>query len=83
MNRKVIGAAFLGLLFVKFAGRRHGFAGGHGPGHRHRLDANDPRRQWILEFHRGLHEADAEALAGTAAGTTGDAAPTANPSTAD
>jgi hypothetical protein len=79
MNRKVIGAALVGLLFVKFAGHRHGFAGGHGPGHRRRLDANDPRRQWILEFHRSLHEADAEALAGT----TADAAPTANPSPAD
>ncbi|HEX7473157.1 MAG TPA: hypothetical protein VF323_08735 [Candidatus Limnocylindrales bacterium] len=82
MNRKVIGAAFLGLLAFKAASRHHGMGAGHGPGgrHRRRLDPNDPRRQWIREFHRSLHEADdAEA----AEGTTGDATASTNAATAD
>ena len=57
------------------------WAPGTGPGARHgrRLGADDPRRQWIREFHRSLHEADeAEAQ-----GTAGDAAPNTNPATAD
>lgn len=85
MNRKVIGAAFLGLLAFKAVGRHHGMGPGHGPGGRHsrRLDANDPRRQWIREFHRSLHEADDAEAAGTTAGTAGAASPSAGPTTAD
>lgn len=48
------------------------WAGGSGSG----TDAsNDPRRQWIAEFHKSLHEADA----GTGRGT--DTPPTAPPTT--
>ena len=80
MNRKVIGAAFLGLLAFKAVSRHHGMGAGHGPGGRHsrRLGPDDPRRQWIAEFHRSLHEADAEA----AEGTTGDTAPPTDHATA-
>jgi hypothetical protein len=84
MNRKILGAAFLGLLAFKIVGRHHGMGAGHGPGgrHRRRLDANDPRRQWIREFHRSLHEADDAEAASTTAGTAGDAPPTTDPATA-
>ena len=78
---KFLGAAFLGFLALKIVSRHHPMGAGHGPGGRHgfRPDANDPRRQWIREFHRSLHEADdAEAK-----GTTGDATPSTNPATAD
>ncbi len=102
MNRKVIGAAFLGFVALKAASRHHamghgfgprepGMVGGFGPRGRHgrhggrfgSIDANDPRRQWIREFHRGLHEADEAEAAGTTAGTAGDAPSTTNPATAD
>ena len=96
MNRKVIGATFLGLLAFKAASRHHGMASGfgprgygmgaaHGPGGRHgrHLDANDPRRQWIREFHRSLHEADEAEAAGTTAGTAGDATPSKDAARAD
>ena len=81
MNRRVIGAAFLGLLVFKAISRHHPMGAGHGPGGRHsrRLDANDPRRMWIREFHRSLHEADEAAAAGTA----GDATPSAGSASAD
>ena len=79
MDRKVIGAAIVGLLLVKVVGRHHGMGPGFGPRHRRRLDANDPRREWIREFHRSLHEAD-EADAEAAAATAGPA--TASPATA-
>lgn len=64
---------------------RFGPSGRRGPGGRHgrHLDANDPRRQWIREFHRSLHEDDEAEAAGATAGTAGDAAPTSNPASAD
>jgi hypothetical protein len=85
MNRKILGAAFLGFLVLKVVSRHHPMGGGHGPMGRHgrRLDVNDPRRQWVREFHRSLHEADEAEAAGATAGTAGDAATTTNPATAD
>ena len=106
MNRKVLGAAFLGFVALKAAGRHHAMGGGFGPpsglgpqgrpgfgpggfGRRGRrgfgpgsADSNDPRRQWIREFHRSLHEADEAEAAGTTPGTDGDAPSTTNPATA-
>ena len=103
MNRKVIGAAFLGFVALKAASRHHGMGAGFGPRepgmvggigpwgrhgrHGRRLGADDPRRQWVREFHRSLHEADEAEAAGTTAGTTagtaGDAPSTTDPATAD
>ncbi len=64
---------FLFLIF-SFAGRRRMWGGGHGywgPGYGRGPwggptgmtgpDAsNDPRRQWIADFHKSLHEAEAK-----------------------
>ena len=88
MNGKVLGAAVIGFLALKAVSRHHGMGAGYGPGGRHgghsrRLDANDPRRQWIREFHRSLHEADEAEAAGATAGTATDAPPTAKSSTAN
>jgi hypothetical protein len=76
-----LGGLVLGIVLAKVASN-HGVAAGHGPGHRRRLSADDPRRQWIREFHRSLHEADDAEAGGTSAGTTGDAASAAKPATA-
>lgn len=80
---------FLGFLFFAFAGRRRrgpwGMAGGpghwgHGP-----MGAGpwggptgdgDPRRAWIAEAHRRLHEEEARAAGSSAPGAPG--APTPN-----
>jgi hypothetical protein len=56
---------FLGFLFFAFAGRRRA---GWGPGHGHgpwggRMgpgDPSDPRRRWVAEMHRRLHEEEAQ-----------------------
>ena len=53
---------FLGFLVFAFAGRRRGSWGpGHGPWSRHggRGGADDPRRQWVADMHRRLHEEEA------------------------
>lgn len=69
---------FVGFLFFAFAGRRRGpwgMAGGHGrwghgpwagPG-----GEGDPRRQWIAEAHRRLHEEEARGAAGGSSAGTG------------
>jgi hypothetical protein len=75
---------FLGFLFFALAGRRRrgpwGMAGGHGgPGWGHGpwgmhggpTGDGDPRRAWIAEAHRRLHEEEAR-NAGSA-GTSGTA----------
>jgi hypothetical protein len=61
---------FLGFVFFAFAGRRRAAWGpSFGPGHGHgpwagRMDPGgpggtaDPRRQWIADLHRSLHEED-------------------------
>ena len=76
---------FVGFLFFAIGGRRRAWArgpmggrggwGGHGT-----WENGDPRRQWVAEAHRRLHEEDA---AGTSAGgpTTGSG-PSTEPSTA-
>jgi hypothetical protein len=68
---------FIGFLFFAFGGRRralgHGPMGGHGSwGDRGPWGDGDPRRQWIADAHRRLHEEDAT-RGGTqaASGTTG------------
>jgi hypothetical protein len=69
---------FLGVLFLAFAGRRRGpwgYAGpgrwGHGPWSGP-MGADDPRRQWIADAHRRLHEEEAGA-----AGASGSSGPPA------
>ena len=60
---------FIGFLFFAFAGRRHGPWGRYGPG---RMGYGpwggdvDPRRQWIADAHRRLHEEDARTAPGQA-----------------
>jgi hypothetical protein len=73
---------FLGLLFFAFAGRRRGPWGAHGgPGRMgygpwgDGFGDGDPRRQWIADAHRRLHEDEARGVGATgssaaAAGTT-------------
>ena len=77
---------FLFLIF-SFAGRRRAWGGGHGhwgsgygrgpwggPTGTTGPDASsDPRRQWIADCHRSLHEAEAKAGRAHHAGRPGDA----------
>ena len=54
---------FIGFLFFSFAGRRRGAWGpgrGHGPwaGRMGTVDPSDPRRQWVADMHRRLHDED-------------------------
>lgn len=63
----------IGLIAFAFGGRRRG-PWGHGWyrggwGNDPLGDPSDPRRQWIAEAHRRLHEADA-ASSGQAGGST-------------
>jgi hypothetical protein len=70
---------FIGFLFFAFGGRRRGSWGPYGGHGRMGYgpwgdDTNaggptsgDPRRQWIADEHRRLHEAEARASAGQAA----------------
>jgi hypothetical protein len=81
---------FVGLLFFAFAGRRRAWGSGHGhwgagygrgpwggPTGMTGPDASsDPRRQWIADFHKRLHEAESKP-----GEPTGSTDPT-NPSTA-
>jgi hypothetical protein len=61
---------FLGFLFFAFAGRRRGPwgpYGGHGRGYGPwggDLSQGDPRRQWIADAHRRLHEEEARNASG-------------------
>ena len=88
MNCKIVGVAILGLVLAKVASN-HGMGAAHGGAAygprshlgRHR-DPNDPRRQWIREFHRSLHDADEADAAATSAGSTGAGAQATNPATA-
>jgi hypothetical protein len=63
---------FIGFLFFAFSGRRRGWGpyGGHGRmGYGPWGDdttSGDPRRQWIADAHRRLHEEEARAAAGQA-----------------
>jgi hypothetical protein len=59
---------FLGLLAAAFGGRRRGWGGsGWGHGYGPMGSGDDPRRQWIADAHRRLHEEEAR---------TGDTTPT-------
>jgi hypothetical protein len=74
--------SFLALAAL-FAGRRHG----HGPWGMHRAmgpgswgpggsngSSDDPRRAWVAEMHRSLHEADAKAAGGATTAQSSDRA---------
>jgi hypothetical protein len=50
-----------------------------GPGRFGQMDENDPRRAWVAEAHRHLHEADAARTASAASGTTTPGDPSAGP----
>jgi hypothetical protein len=84
----------IGFFVSMVAGRRHRWAG-HGPmgiqggpgrfgpmggpGRHGQMDENDPRRQWVAEAHRHLHEADAARTASAAAGATTPRDPSTGP----
>ncbi len=74
---------FFGLFAFAFGGRRRGPWGpGSGPGRWGPWDATDsgdPRRQWVADAHRRLHEEEAR----NAGATTGSAAGTQPPSPFD
>ena len=85
---------FVGFLFFAFAGRRRAWGNGHGhwgagygrgpwggpaPGMTGPDASTDPRRQWVADMHRSLHEA--ESKAGQPAGPADPTTPT-NPPTA-
>jgi hypothetical protein len=66
---------FIGMLASAFGGRRRHWAGhgpmgrgpwmgGHGP-----MGDGDPRRQWIADAHRHLHEEEAARSAGASPGS--------------
>ncbi len=82
---------FLFLIF-SFAGRRRAWGGGHwnsgygrgpwgspsGPAGTAGPDAStDPRRQWVADMHRSLHEAEAKTA--QPAGSTDPTTPTSPP----
>jgi hypothetical protein len=70
---------FLGLLFLAFGWRRRGPWGygrgyGYGP-----MSEGDPRREWIVDAHRRLHEEDerrgsTDVTGGPGGGSTGGSA---------
>jgi hypothetical protein len=66
---------FIGLLFAAFGGRRRGWGGGPswGQGYGPSGYQDDPRRQWIADAHRKLHEDEAR----TGGTTPTDKGPTA------
>ncbi len=65
-----------GLFAFAFGGRRRWGGGpgwGYGP-HGYTGNPDDPRRQWIADAHRRLHEEEAR-TAGTSSGAATDAQP--------
>jgi hypothetical protein len=78
---------FMGFLFFSFlalaaifSGRRHRHGawghhamgpGGFGPGGPGGGQSGDPRRAWVAEIHRSLHEEDAQAAGPTGPTSTG------------
>lgn len=81
---------FGGLFMLAVRGPRHGWGrhwerrwdrmgyGPMGPGGW----TDDPRRQWVAEAHRRLHEEEAARSAGSSGGPTGPATPNAGGPTA-
>jgi hypothetical protein len=65
--------SFFGFLAFAFGGRRRHWGGGFGPMGMHRgfgqSDDHDPRRQWVAEAHRRLHEEEAARTGSTSTGT--------------
>ena len=70
---------FFGFLAFAFGGRRRGPWGpAYGPGRWGAWDATDggdPRRQWIADAHRRLHEEDARSGGSTTGTPTGTEPP--------
>lgn len=62
---------FIGFLFFAFAGRRGRGPWGMHPGSRYWAapGEGDPRRQWIAEAHRRLHEEEAREASAPSGGT--------------
>lgn len=51
---------FICIAAFAFGGRRRGWGGGPGWGNGYGpMSSDDPRRQWIVDAHRRLHEEDA------------------------
>jgi hypothetical protein len=73
---------FIGFMAFAFGGRRRGGWGhGYGPGRWGPWDATesgDPRRQWIADAHRRLHEEEARSAGPNP--STGANAPSGSPS---
>ncbi|MEO5964344.1 MAG: hypothetical protein ABIR11_02670 [Candidatus Limnocylindrales bacterium] len=66
---------FVGFLFFAIGNRRrhgpwgmHGMSGG--PGRWGHMGGGDPRRQWVAEAHRRLHEEESSTPAGGSSSTT-------------
>ena len=70
---------FFGFLAFAFGGRRRGPWGpGYGPGRWGPWDATDggdPRRQWVADAHRRLHEEEARNAGSTTGSTAGTEPP--------
>jgi hypothetical protein len=70
---------FLGFLFFAFAGRRRGPWGGQGRmGYGPWGDGfgeGDPRRQWIADAHRRLHEDEARGVGAAGSSAAAGATP--------
>ena len=70
---------FFGFLAFAFGGRRRGPWGpGYGPGRWGPWDATDsgdPRRQWVADAHRRLHEEEARNAGASSGSTAGTPAP--------
>jgi len=75
---------FIGFLFFAFGGRRRGpgpWGMYPGRGRWGDMGDGDPRREWIAEAHRRLHEEEPTTLRGASGpGSSGpDASPTSSP----
>jgi hypothetical protein len=65
---------FIGFLVFSFAGRRRsGWGHGHGPwsGRFDGGDPADPRRRWVADMHRRLHEEEAASGSPSAGASAG------------
>lgn len=74
---------FVGFVLFAIGGRRHAWARGpmggpgHWGGHGSWGTDGDPRRQWVADAHRRLHEEEAAGTIATA-GTTGSTGTTSS-----
>ena len=65
---------FFGFMALLFGGRRRGWGPGYGSGRWggpwDATDSGDPRRQWVADAHRRLHEEEARNAGTTPVSTT-------------